>query len=174
MRHRNRWSARCKCARQQPVRPAHRGRLATLFGRSRQLFNEFFCCKVDEFLLVSDFPQFPPERVSQLRSAQNPGPVFPSELRGAGEDLLEYLGYSFLRNYLFRVVGDDRRTTRRDAPPHNLDESIYLTGRKKPQDHALPPVAPAIALITREKYIIAISAHPPSVRLAYLILMAIL
>jgi len=85
-------------------------------------------------------------------------------LRGAGEDLLEYLGYSFLRNYLFRVVGDDRRTARRNAPPHNLSKGVHLAWGKKPQDHALPPVALPIALNIGEKYIIAISRHPPSVR----------
>src|SRR2546422_8109887 len=126
MQRRNRESAGGKCARHNQVATAHRGRIAPLFGPPRQLFNEFFRGKVDEFLLVSDFPQLPLERAFQLRSAQPPEPVFPSKLRGAGEDLLEYLGYSLLRNYLFRVVGDDRRTTRRDAPPHNLDKRVYL------------------------------------------------
>src|SRR5712691_163711 len=109
--------------------------MSLLFGPSSQLFNEFLGGEVDEFLLVSDFPQFPLERVSQLSSAQNPKPGFSSESRGAGEDLLEYLGHSFLRNYLFRVVGDDRRTARRNAPPHNLGKGVHLAWGKKPQDH---------------------------------------
>ena len=125
--------------------------MSLLFGPPRQLFNELLRGKVDEFILVSDFPQFPLERVSQLCSAQNPGPVLPSESWGAGEDLLEYLRYSFLRNYSFRVVGDDRRTARRNAPPHNPGKGVHLAWGKKPQDHALPPAALAIALNMEEK-----------------------
>src|SRR5713101_81322 len=141
MRHRNRGVRGRSAYLNTQGAPAHGGRLAPLFGPSSQLFNELLGGKVDEFLLVSDFPQFPLERVSQLRPAQDPGPVFPSELRGAGEDLLKYLGYSFLRNYLFRVVGDDRRIARRNAPPHNLGKGLHFAWGKKPQDHALPPIS---------------------------------
>jgi hypothetical protein len=53
---------------------------------------------------------------------------------------------------LFRVVGDDRRTARRDAPSHDLGKGVHLAWGKKPQDHALPPIALAALDMKKRVY----------------------
>ena len=111
-----------------------------------QVLGEFLDGKIDEILVVSNFPQFPFERISEFRSAEDSQPSF---LKFVGENSLEDLLDSLTRNRLFRSIGDDRGTACGNTLRQALGESVHAAERKQSRFHCRQRNVPGLGSAAR-------------------------